>query len=99
MVWAPAPALHRGKVQGMRLEEMKRQGEQRLRELGLSLYEAWKCVEHGECPEGVDPVDVEEAFWMVVDALEALEKKNLVKELEQRYTKELGKKQRLTVPA
>ena len=85
----------------MRLEEMKKLGEQRLWELGLSLYEAWKCVEHSECPEGVDPVDVEEAFWMYVDAVEALEKKNVIEELEQRYTKELElrRKQRLTVPA
>ena len=85
----------------MRLEEMKRQGEKRLRELGLTLYEAWRCVEHGMCPEGVDPVDVEEAFWMIVDAVEALEKRSIIAELEHRYMEELEaeKKQRLPVPA
>ncbi len=80
------------------MKRRRNKGEAVTRALGLTLYEAWKCVEHGECPEGVDPVDVE-AFWMYVDAVEALEKKNVTEELEQRYTKELGKKQRLTVPA
>jgi len=86
----------------MRLEEMKMQGEKRLRELGLTLYDAWKCVEHGECPEGLDPLEVEEAFWMIVDAVEALEKRNIIAELERRYMEELEaekKRQRLPVPA
>ena len=71
----------------MKLEELKRQGEKRLRELGLTPYEAWRCVEHGECPRGVDPVDVEEAFWMIVDAAEALEGRSIIAELERHYMK------------
>ena len=72
----------------MRLEEMKKLGEQRLRELGLSLYDAWKCVEHIECPPGVDYGELYEAFWMYIDAVEALEKKSIIGELEQRYIEE-----------
>jgi len=84
----------------MRLEEMKKQGEKRLRELGLTLYDAWKCVEHGECPETIDPVDVEEAFWMIVDAVEALEGRSIIGELEQRYAEETKtREKRVPVPA
>ncbi len=83
----------------MRLEEMKRLGEKRLRELGLTLYDAWRCVEHGECPEGVDPVDVEEAFWMIVDAVEVLEGRSIIGELERRYMEEGRRKEKLPVPA
>ena len=86
----------------MKLGEAKRLGEKRLRELGLTLHDAWRCVEHGECPEGVDPVDVEESFWAYVDAVEALERRSIIGELEHRYMEELeaGKKrQKLPVPA
>ena len=84
----------------VRLEEMKRQGEKRLRELGLTLYEAWRCVEHGMCPENVDPIDVEEAFWMYVDAVEALEKRSIIAELERRYMEETrAREKKIPVPA
>ena len=83
----------------MSLEEMKMQGEKRLRELGLTLYDAWRCVEHGICPEDVDPVDVEEAFWMYVDAVEALEKRSIIGELERRYMEEKRESRKLPVPA
>ena len=83
----------------MGLEEERRKGEEKLRELGLSLYKAWKCIEHGECPEEVDPVEVEEAFWAVVDAVEALEGKNIIGELERRYLEERAGERKLPVPA
>ena len=76
----------------MELEELKGVREVRLPGLGLTLYEAWKCVEHGECPEGVDPVDVEEEFWAVVDSLEAAGKRDVVGELERRYAEELRRR-------
>ena len=84
----------------MRLEEMKKLGEKRLRELGLSLYEAWRCVEHMECPEGVDYGELYEAFWMVVDAAEALEGRSIIDELERRYMEEArAREKKLPVPA
>ena len=83
----------------MRLEEMKRQGEEKLRELGLSLYEAWKCVEHLECPGGVDYGELYEAFWMYVDAAEALEKRSIIAELERRYMEEMKERKKVAVPA
>ena len=76
----------------MRLEDVKRLGEEKLRELGLTLYEAWKCIEHMECPQGVDYGEVYEAFWMYVDAVEALEGRSIIEELERRYMDEKTKK-------
>jgi len=84
----------------MRLEEMKRLGEKKLREMGLSLYEAWRCVEHLECPPGVDYGELYEAFWIYVDATEAIEGKSIIAELERRYTEEArARERRVQVPA
>jgi len=84
----------------VRLEELRRLGEQRLRELGLSLYEAWRCVEHMECPGGVDYGELYEAFWMYVDAVEALEGRSIIAELERRYMEEArARERRVPVPA
>ena len=80
----------------MRPEEMKKLGEEKLRKLGLTLYEAWKCVEHMECPPGIDYGELYEALWMYVDAVEALEKRSVIGELERRYMEE---KRRVAVPA
>ena len=80
----------------MRLEEMKKLGEEKLRKLGVTLYDAWRCVEHMECPPGVDYGDLCEAFWMYVDAVEALERRSIIGELERRYMEE---KRRVAVPA
>jgi len=82
----------------MRLEEMKKQGEEKLRELGLSLYEAWKCVEHLECPPGVDYGELYEAFWMIVDAVEAMEGRSVIAELERRYMEEV-REEKVAAPA
>ena len=79
----------------MKLEEMKKLGEQKLRELGLSLYEAWRCVEHMECSEGVDYGELYEAFWMYVDAVEALEKRSIIGKLERRYMEEIKERKKV----
>lgn len=83
----------------MRLEEMKRLGLERLRAMGLSPYEAWKCVEHLECPRGVDYGELYEAFWMYVDAVEALERRSVIRELEHRYIEEVRGRRRVAIPA
>jgi len=84
----------------MKLEEMKRLGEKKLMEMGLSLYEAWRCVEHLECPPGVDYGELYEAFWMYVDAVEALERRSIIDELERRYMEETrARERRVQVPA
>jgi len=83
----------------MKLEEMKKQGEEKLRDMGLSLYEAWKCVEHMECPPGVDYGELYEAFWMYVDAVEVLEKRSIIGELERRYMEETRERKKVAVPA
>jgi len=57
----------------------------RLRELGFDTpYEAWLCVEHGDCP---DEVDYGEAFNALMDYLEALSERgeSPEEEWEQRY--------------
>ena len=62
---------------------------ERLRGLGLeSPYEAWRCVEHGECPEEVDYM---EAFNSLMDYLELVAEKggSPVGEWEKRYMEEL----------
>ena len=66
----------------------------RLRRLGFrDPYEAWLCVEHGQCPESVDYV---EAFNALMDYLEALAGKgeNPVGEWERRYMEERGARER-----
>ena len=60
----------------------------RLRRLGFpGPYEAWLCVEHGQCPRGVDYV---EAFDALMDYLEALAEKgeSPVGEWEKRYAEQ-----------
>lgn len=75
---------------------------EKLRGMGFaSPYEAWKCVEHFECPPGVD---YGEAFNTLMDYIEELTEQGLTpeEEWEQRYIEELeaGKKrQKLPVPA
>lgn len=74
---------------------------ERLRELGLTPYEAWKCVEHFQCPEGVDYGDV---FSALADYLEAVAGQGLPdpeEEWEKRYMEELGagEEKRVAVPA
>ena len=69
---------------------------ERLRSLGLEPYEAWLCVEHGDCPDGVDYGEV---FNALMDYLEALSEQgeSPEEEWEQRYMRERGKK--VLVPA
>ena len=83
----------------MRLEEMKRLGEEKLKAMGLSLYDAWKCVEHLECPQGVDYGELCEAFWMYVDSVEALERRSVIRELERRYVEEMKGRRKVAIPA
>ena len=62
----------------------------RLRGLGFkSPYEAWLCVEHGECPEEVDYM---EAFNTLMDYLELVAERegSPVGEWEKRYMEEVG---------
>lgn len=73
----------------------------RLRRLGFeSPYEAWLCVEHGKCPEGVDYM---EAFNSLMDYLELVAGRegSPVGEWEKRYMEELEaeKRRKLPVPA
>ncbi len=85
-------------------EEMSRAQRllDRLRSMGFaSPYEAWLCVEHFECPEGVD---YGEAFNTLMDYLELLAEQGLdpEEEWEKRYMEELEaekKRQRLPIPA
>jgi len=87
-----------------RREEMSRAQRllDRLHRMGFaSPYEAWLCVEHFECPEGVD---YGEAFNTLMDYLELLAEQGLnpEEEWERRYMEELEaekKRQRLPVPA
>jgi len=85
-------------VAGSYVEEAIRE----LRRLGISsLYEAWKCAEHGECPPGVKPSEVDSLLFM---AVVELEKRGMdpTSEWERRYMEELEaekKRQRLPVPA
>jgi len=61
----------------------------KLRVLGLTPYEAWKCVEHFRCPRGVDYVEVFEAL---ADYLEAIAEQGLPdpeEEWERRYMEEV----------
>ncbi len=73
----------------------------RLRELGLTPYEAWRCVEHGECPKGVDYGEV---FDALADYLEAVAEQGLPdpeEEWEKRYMEEVEaeEERRVAVPA
>ena len=82
---------------GSSVEEALRE----LRRLGMgSLYEAWKCAEHHDCPEGVEPALVDSLLFM---AIVELEKRghDPTTEWEKRYMEELEaeKKQKLTIPA
>ena len=74
---------------------------EKIRSLGFaSPYEAWKCVEHFECPEDVD---YGEAFDALMDYIEVLTEQGLTpeEEWERRYMEELEaeKKQRPPLPA
>ena len=77
-----------------RVEEVLRE----LRRLGIgSLYEAWKCAEHHECPEGVDPALVDSLLFT---AIVELEKKGLdpTTDWEKRYIRETEARERKRVP-
>jgi len=72
-----------------------------LRRLGIgSLYEAWKCAEHGDCPPGVEPGEVDSILFM---AIVELEKRGMdpTSEWEKRYMRELGagEEKKVAVPA
>ena len=69
-----------------------------LRRLGIgSLYEAWKCAEHGDCPPGVEPGEVDSILFM---AIVELEKRGMdpTSEWEQRYIEETEARERKRVP-
>ena len=62
---------------------------EKLRRLGFaSPYEAWKCVEHFECPPGIDYGEV---FDTLMDYIELLTEQGLTpeEEWEQRYMDEV----------
>jgi len=75
-----------------------RKSLEKLRSLGLEPYEAWLCVEHFECPEGVDYGEV---FDALMDYLEALSERgeSPEEEWERRYMEERGEGRKVAVPA
>jgi hypothetical protein len=76
-----------------------RESMERLQRLGFNTpYEAWLCVEHGECPEGVDYGEV---FNALMDYLEALSERGESpgEEWERRYMEERREKRKAVVPA
>jgi len=70
-----------------------------LRRLGLTPYKAWLCVEHFQCPENVDPLEV---FKALEDYLKALAEQGVDPEEEwwHRYLEETrAREKRVPVPA
>lgn len=62
----------------------------RLRGLGLTPYEAWLCVEHFECPEGVDYGEVFDALAGYLEAVAEQGLPDPEEEWERRYMEEVG---------
>ena len=72
---------------------------QELRRLGIpGLYEAWKCAEHHDCPEGVDPALVDSLLFTAIVELEK-RGRDPTTEWEKRYIEETEARERKRVPA